>query len=416
MDVLIITNSFPYPLNVGGRQAQFNMLDALRHKIHFHLMYLDHPMMEDSVTALQTLWPEVKFYPILCENQVRPPKTLIQRVVNRIWKWIYKPERIVIDTEYANSTLADNTGTIINRRFIDQLDDFFARQHIDIIQTEFYPMLDVVYCLPIHIPKIYVQHEIRFVRNLLERKTMSSDNHYLDYAVAKLKAEEITALNKYDAVIALTQTDKEKMQEAGVESPVFVSSAAVCPLKHKVDEYTFNGTLTFVGHGGHPPNKDGLLWFLNNIWPKLLEHTSLCLKVIGIWQDDFVQYITQTYQRVVFTGFVDDLAEALQDTVMIVPLRVGSGMRMKILDAANCGIPFITTSVGVEGLCFEHNHDCLIADTADAFFDAIIRLADDSDLRNRLISNSVRIYQNNYSLDALADQRYCIYKELLRVN
>lgn len=100
---------------------------------------------------------------------------------------------------------------------------------------------------------------------------------------------------------------------------------------------------------------------------------------------------------------------------MIVPLRIGSGMRMKILDAVNCQIPFITTSVGVEGLLFENEKDCLIADTEETFVANLLRLIDDIHLQNHLIQNSKKVYDTNYSIDVLADKRLDVYNQIMNI-
>ena len=99
-------------------------------------------------------------------------------------------------------------------------------------------------------------------------------------------------------------------------------------------------------------------------------------------------------------GFVEHLEDAVHGSIMIVPILTGSGMRMKILEAAAMSVPFITTSVGVEGLDFKHDESCLVADTAEEFANAIDCLANDAVLRKRLTENASKVFENKYSAQA----------------
>ena len=413
MNVLIITASFPYPLNSGGNQAQFNLIDQLRNQVNFSLLYFRNPSIFESENTLRQLWPEVKFYPI--DIPKKKPKNNLQKVINKLWKWIYKPEKTILNFEYEYSALRDRSAEFVDSNFIEKLNRILLNDKIDIVQTEFYNMQDLVYCLPKSVKKLYIQHEIRFIRNQLERQVLSKENVYLDYVCDKLKSEEIAAINHYDGVVALTDIDKNKMLEAGVSIPIYTSPAAVHPLYRLSDErYIFDGTITFVGSGGHPPNRDGLKWFVESMWNKIIQlKPELQLRITGKWDDAFVENITNKHQNVYFCGYVDNLAASLSNSIMIVPLRIGSGMRMKILDAVNCQIPFITTSVGVEGLLFENEKDCLIADTEETFVANLLRLIDDVQLQNDFILHAKMVYDTNYSVDVLANRRLDVYKQIM---
>ena len=82
---------------------------------------------------------------------------------------------------------------------------------------------------------------------------------------------------------------------------------------------------------------------------------------------------------------------------------------MKILEAAAMSVPFVTTSIGVEGLNFVNGVSCLIADTPEDFAVAINMLSDNEELRKRLAINAHSVYENEYSREALAQKRENIY-------
>ena len=97
---------------------------------------------------------------------------------------------------------------------------------------------------------------------------------------------------------------------------------------------------------------------------------------------------------------------------MIVPILVGSGIRMKILESSQIGVPFITTSVGVEGLPFQDAKDCFIADTSADFVNKIQLLSRDARLRNLMILNAKKVVEKSFSYDALMKNRLNIINSI----
>jgi glycosyltransferase involved in cell wall biosynthesis len=113
-----------------------------------------------------------------------------------------------------------------------------------------------------------------------------------------------------------------------------------------------------------------------------------------------------------FTGFADNLAKAVHGSLLIVPILTGSGMRMKILDAAAMGVPFVTTSVGVEGLVFKDGESCVIADTPNTFAQAINMLVANTEKMGTLAANAQQIFKQHYSIEVLAKVRNTIYQSI----
>ena len=103
----------------------------------------------------------------------------------------------------------------------------------------------------------------------------------------------------------------------------------------------------------------------------------------------------------------------VHNSILIVPLLTGSGMRMKILDAAAIGAPFVTTSVGVEGLLFRPDESCLVGNSPMEFAQAINRLVADENLKKTLAYNAQDIFKNYYSIEALSKIRNAIYNNML---
>ena len=111
-------------------------------------------------------------------------------------------------------------------------------------------------------------------------------------------------------------------------------------------------------------------------------------------------------------GFVDSIADVAGGGIMLVPILSGSGMRMKILEAAALAMPIVTTSVGKEGLAFENQVHCLVADSPQAFADAITLLLRDKALRRKLALNAQELFARNYSIESLVEVRQQVYNKM----
>ena len=223
---------------------------------------------------------------------------------------------------------------------------------------------------------------------------------------------EIGLLNAFDDVITLSSVDTEKLLQAGTTANIHTSLAVVNTSHDKLLSTQRSNVLSFVGPDCNLPNIAGLKWFLDNVWGKLLQKDARYeLQIIGRWSPERISELLKGQERVKYLGFVEDLASVLKDTVMIVPITVGSGIRMKILEAASMGIPFVTTSVGVEGIPVENEVHCLVADTPECFCDAILKLQDGA-LRTRLATNANRLVTERFTLNALRNNRLNIYRQM----
>ena len=179
-----------------------------------------------------------------------------------------------------------------------------------------------------------------------------------------------------------------------------------------MDYEGWNGKVTFLGGYGHTPNQEGMDWFIGKVLPHIdrERYPNVSVQIVGGgWPASY------NHQDLPITveckGFVKDLAEVAQGSIMIVPILSGSGMRMKILEAAAMGLPMVTTSVGVEGLDFENGKSCLIADTPKDFATALCQVMDSEQLRKLLTNNARVVYDDKYSVKATFEIRDTVYNK-----
>ena len=123
--------------------------------------------------------------------------------------------------------------------------------------------------------------------------------------------------------------------------------------------------------------------------------------------------LQERYRDVVFPGFVDDLKGAIRGSIMIVPITIGSGIRMKILEAATIGVPFVSTSVGAEGIPVFNGLHCFLTDDPDVFIEDIVKLKD-PELQRSFIVNAHDLINDQFSFAGFKKNRMQIYGSLLR--
>ena len=402
MNITVITSQLPYPLVSGGAQAQFNFIDVLRKQHRFTLIFPENQKnSRQALAQLQALWPEVSFHPFSYVRQLCYPRFLYDKAV-RACKLRLTPQSERFQVE----RILKPYGYYASSDFVGFCNTVIRQSQADVVQIDFYPHLHLVNYLQTSARKLFIQHEIRYVRNrrILSPFALTDKERQL---FDQLTQQEIDDLNRYDAVVTLTETDRCQLVSDGVTVPIHVSPAAVSTPVRPFE--TWNGKLTFIGGYTHIPNQEGMEWFLREVLPLVNTDQITSLEVTGKGWPATYQSL---HPKLHFLGFVDDLYQVVHNSILVVPLLTGSGMRMKILDAAAIGAPFITTTVGVEGLRFKDSHSCLVADGTEAFAQALNRLIADAALRQTLATNAQRIFQESYSVAALSAIRNEVYEKV----
>lgn len=144
--------------------------------------------------------------------------------------------------------------------------------------------------------------------------------------------------------------------------------------------------VTFLGGLHWPPNAEGVLWFLDQVWSQVQSQApDAVLTVLGKNPPPAVARRAEVDDHVEAPGYVKDVTPYLAESaVFIVPLHAGGGMRVKILDAWSWGLPVVSTTIGVEGLCYRNGENVLIADRPGAFAQATLRVLTQPEQANAL--------------------------------
>ena len=429
MKILIILPYIPYPLDSGGNQATFFMIDQIR-KVHQVSLCFDicgrgvvkHVDSNKSllVEQLKEKWPDVTFYSFQGQRKFQKdiPKLgtygCILKALEESFhrKYIRKVKHS--EEKRSNGELMIAPSPLFEKP--RELDEGFlhfiyeiSRKGFDCVQIEMYEYLHLVYLLPKTVKRIFIHHEIRFVRNYNTLNLFHTDNLNDIILYHQLKAQEIGALNEYDCIVNLSDYDKKTLSKYIEPDKIHVSPAGVC-FSHTENKFKMADEFVFVGSGNHQPNMDGLLWFTKEILPNLRKlTTNIKIHIVGKW-NEAQQEVFSHNPELIFEGFIEDLTSFICGKISIVPVRIGSGIRIKILEAVNAYSPIITTVKGVEGIKFENNNDCIITDSPVDFAKFMFDLLQNKEKQKSLCDKAHMLLDKEFSNDNLVAKRLEIYE------
>ncbi len=171
-------------------------------------------------------------------------------------------------------------------------------------------------------------------------------------------------------------------------------------------------TLAFVGSMDYHANIDAVSWFVRDAWPLIgQEFPELQFVIAGRKPTKSVRALAS--ERIHVTGTVDDIRRIYADAfAVIVPLRLGGGTRLKILEAMAAGVPVISTRAGAEGIMATDGVNILLADTAEQMSQALRTLDEDEAGRMRLIEAARKLVVDEYDWRAVGQQLIAIYSDM----
>jgi glycosyltransferase involved in cell wall biosynthesis len=409
MNILIIVHEVSFPLKSGGDQAVYNAVNYIKKSMKSSKIYLLYRKSRNRQIK-RAIFSDVEIISFR-ENIFQ----LIQNKIVFLNTWFRKALSFFLNNDKEFQVISTlESGRYYSNSFIELINNTIKDKNIDVVDIEYYENIFLVYSLPPNVKKIFVHLEIRYIRNERFFNQLNYELNKNDLLIFnRSKSEEILALNQYDIIVTLTENDKKILIEDGVIKSVLTSPAWISEI---IDcNFTIaKNCLSFVGGYNHFPNYDGICWFLDKVWNSVLQDKpDLILRIVGIWPNKIRNKIVKSYKNVEFSGFVENLSDVLNGSILIVPLKIGSGMRMKIIDSAMRKVPFITTPVGVEGLYFIDNEDCYICDDEYSFSEKIIKLLEDINKQKIFADNAYRKYKEYYSEERLGNIRLSLYRNLL---
>ena len=272
-------------------------------------------------------------------------------------------------------------------RVREKIHSWFQERRFDVAVGDF---LDAATNFPaaLTVPSVLFQHN---VESEIWRRHAATESNLAKRMVYGLEFKRILAYEKeavrrFHHVIAVSEHDRNLMS-AWVDA----ARVTVVPTGVDLEQYSPGKNtgdpgaplVMFVGAMDWEPNIDAVEYFCSEIWPSVLARNPAAkFRIVGRNPDRRVQSVASGSVEV--TGRVPSVIEHLREAaVVVVPLRIGGGTRLKIYEAMAAGKAVVSTSVGAEGLDVHHDRDIVLADSPGAFADSIVTLLQDTERRIR---------------------------------
>ena len=252
------------------------------------------------------------------------------------------------------------------------------------------------------IKSIYLAHDLHTLR--LERE-LALSNRLTSASVRAMRLLEQVAFEKCTLALLPTKVEADLVREVwGAKNVEQLNYFHFAPTE--LSE-SIGKKLVFVGGQAHSPNADGVGWFITRILPSLQSSfPDLEVVIVGSWLDDFIK--GASLLGVKFMGLIDEktLSKTLtSSTIGIAPLRFGAGVKRKVLDYLNHGLPVVSTSIGIEGMTDSGGPPpgVLVAESEQDWISVISHLLESAERRQILGSEGVKFIRANYSREIMAD-------------
>lgn len=368
MRVLLLTQVLPYPPDSGPKAKTYNVVKFLakRHAVTL-VSFIRDTDSPEHIRHLETL----------CEKVVTVPITR-------------SPLR---DLLYLGVSLLKNQPWMMLRderpEMRAALRELAAGPGFDIVQADQLNMGQ--YALPFtQSRRVLDLHNALWVlyKRLAETLPFTKPMKFIlmrDWRL--LKRYEGDICRTFEAVTAVSEEDKQALIQAGGRPDMTVIPIAIdVDEQPQIERQPSGPHIVHIGTMYWPPNIEGITWFLDEIYPRIKARVpdARCT-LIGARPPDSIKSREQTDPSLKVTGYVDDPLPYLRDaSMMVVPLKAGGGMRVKILNALSQGLPMVSTTVGCEGIAVQHERDILVADSAEDFAEQTVRLLTDAALNQRI--------------------------------
>lgn len=281
-----------------------------------------------------------------------------------------------------------------------QIQTWFRERRFDVAVCDF---LDAAVNFPgnLNLPSVLFQHNVE--SEIWRRHAATAGNPAIGMMYRmefrKMLRYERAAVCKFQHVIAVSENDRSLMTQWVDGDRVTVVPTGVDLAEYRPDPAEFDKNsdpnplariaplVTFVGAMDWEPNVDAVEYFCSEVWPAIkAEMPQARFRIVGRNPDRRVQKWASdsSDKSIEVTGRVPSVVEHLrQSSIVIVPLRIGGGTRLKIYEAMATAKAVVSTTVGAEGLDVHHGRDIILADDPHAFAQAVIMLLRDSELRRR---------------------------------
>ena len=427
MKILFLTAHLPFPPASGGRRREFELVRRLGEKFEIHLCSLTASPEIDSIYA-KYLKPYCRGLSIL---KVAATPSCLDKYSNRnnysfLMKKYYSEEGI-----YEISFLLK--------------DHFFSVVHV-----EGYYLMQL---LPstLNIPILLVEHNIEYLldlqRFLLSKSSTSNGRFCLWQEYYRTFLWERRAWNVASKIVTLTKEEEITVRRLepnidvvtipnGIDHKLLINNSLESLSSNNNSKNNINNhnirkhdstssrihhnipSILFVCNFAYDPNVDAALYFVTEIFPIILKQVpNVRLVLVGSSPTTEIRQLAfPKHSHIEVTGYVNSLDPFYRaSTVVVCPLRIGGGVKVKLLEAIRAGKAIVTTSVGAQGLNISDNRALCVSDKKLEFAKIVIKFLKDPEARCQQEKKALRFSKNLPGWDQVIDEYVCCYNKMIPI-
>lgn len=290
-------------------------------------------------------------------------------------------------------------------RLHEILEEWLARRRFDVVQVEYTHMAHYLPAPCAGMLRVLVEHDVTFVAaaraRALVQGTLRRALLWLDEQ--KTFRHEVLAVRSADRAITMSEDDREALAPyVDAERLVVVPNGVSCREFRFAPDEAEPATVLFVGFFRHPPNVEGVLWFVEEVLPRLVEQCpQVKFRVVGAYPPPALEELAKAHPQIEVVGRVPETASSYRAaTVFVAPILRGSGTRLKILEAMASGTAVVSTTVGAEGIGAPHDA-IRTADDGASFANAVADLIRDAAKRRRMVDRARSFVEERFDWDVL---------------
>jgi len=314
-----------------------------------------------------------------------------------------KPSIIKIFKNFIASKLPYNAERFVSAKFKKHLIKILNDNKFDVIQLEgLYPLL---YFDEIkkHSKALIAYRSHNIEHNIW--KGIAKEKHnivvkvYLNILSKRILKLEKKYINKYDVILPISQKDALFYKNCNCTVPLLTTTGGInISSFDNLKVQTNYNSIFFIGALDWQPNQNGLLWFIKNVWVKInKENKNINFYIAGRNAPKWLEKKISK-ENIIYLGEIDDAYSFIKsNSIMIVPLFSGSGMRIKIIEGMALKKVILSTSLGASGIPYTNKKDILIADTKSEFINHINYYINNKIQQNTIGDNAYKLAINNFN-------------------
>ena len=368
-----------------------------------------HRLIYNRMIRLKTLGHQIGIISLVTKDDYKF-KSNVDSIIDEVILIPFKERSFIYRiNDYLNPILPAIFWKNKSKRMMKKIGEVIQKSNYEIIISEFGEMGLYLYRNP-YLPAI---HKIVSCHRCLT----DSFNKYISTSgvslllklkckiqLKRVKEYEFEMYNAMDHIITLTDEDRLNILNYSPQLPI-----SVVPPGIDIKELNLTNTakkpkfplVIMCGYFDNKSNTDAALWFIKSIWPLIISRNNkIRCWFIGKGINNEMMRASLNKSNITMIPDIDDLRPYRKSaSVFINPMRLGSGLRIKILEAMGSGLPVVSTSLGAAGIPAQNGENCFIGDTPKEFADAILWLINDKNLANRIGENGKDMVKHRYEIN-----------------